>query len=98
MPSPTSSTRPTSRASIVGRTWRICSSRIDLISSARKAMTAPLDQLGADRVELRADAGVIDPVADADDQAAQEFRIDMFMKDRLGLSHRPHVVAQPPPL
>src|SRR3954452_1154971 len=98
MPSPTSSTRPTSRDSTVARVPWISPIRMEVISSARNAMTAPLDELVADHVELGTDAGVIDPVADPHDQPAQQFRIYLFFEDRLDLRRRPHVVAQPPPL
>src|SRR5437588_9901724 len=98
MPSPTSSTRPTSRVSIPVRVCLISSLMTETISSTRNAMTAPLDQLSADLVQPGADAGVIDPVADPDDQPAQEFRLDLFFQQRLDLADRPHVVAQPGPL
>src|SRR4051794_104254 len=98
MPSPTSSTRPTSRASMAARVPSISFTMTEMISSARNAMTAPLDQLIADHVELGADAGVIDPVADAHDQSAQQFRIHVFFEQRLDVRPRPHVVAQSPTL
>src|SRR5262245_62665990 len=93
MPSPTSSTRPTSRALIVGSTSLIWPTSTEMISSARNGMAAPLDQLIAGLVDAGADAGVVDPVADAHDQPAQQVGIDLFLQDGFDLGHLPHVGA-----
>src|SRR5215472_9950238 len=95
MPSPTSSTVPVSRASMPVRDWRISCSRTETISSTLNAMAAPLDQLVLHRLEAGADAGVVDPVLDADDQAAEDGGIDGLLEDRLEVGDGADVLAEP---
>src|SRR5438105_4467201 len=95
MPSPTSSTRPTSRASSLARYWSISSRRTETISSALNLITASRDNLFADVGQLRTHRLVVDPVADADDQAPQQIRIDPSLEDRLLVELLPQLLAQP---
>src|SRR5437868_1122779 len=81
MPSPTSSTRPTSRACSLGRYSSISDWRTETISSTLNLMTASRDQLVANGFELRAHRGVVQPVADADGQAAQQVGGDALFED-----------------
>src|SRR5438067_13909430 len=84
MPSPTSSTRPTSSTAPVFRPyWLISLTRTDTTSFGFNDMTASLDQLVAEGIQLPADAGVVPPVAELHDQAAQQVRIDADVEDRL---------------
>src|SRR2546422_1077696 len=76
MPSPTSSTRPTSRVSICERYCSISLVRTETISSALNLMTTSRDELVPDNVKLRADRGVVDPVAYLHHQSAQKIGID----------------------
>src|SRR4051812_18667760 len=98
MPSPTSSTVPVSRASTPVLAPRISCSSTETISSTLNAMTAPLDQLIPDVLQARADAGVVDPVLNADDQAAQDVGVDLLVEDRLDGHHGADVVLDPAPL
>src|SRR5438132_1345105 len=69
MPSPTSSTRPTSRASSFERYCSISVCSTETISSALNLMTASQQDVVADGFELGADRAVILPIADANEQA-----------------------------
>src|SRR5260370_24973129 len=94
MPSPTSSTRPTSRASSLARYWLISVCSTETISSALNLMTAFLDDLVADVLQLRTDRPVIHPVADLDDQAAEQFRIDASFQDRFLVELLPELLRE----
>src|SRR5438552_13466476 len=85
MPSPTSSTRPTSRASSLVRYWSISVWRTETISSALNLMTASLNNLVPDRVEPGAHRGVVEPIADPHDQTAEQLRIGPHVQERLAL-------------
>src|SRR5947208_3158145 len=98
IPSPTSSTVPTSRASMPVVTFLICSLITETISSTLNAMAAPLHQLTPHGLDARADAGVVDPVVYPDDQAPEDVGIDGLVQDRLPVAQRPDVVDQPLPL
>src|SRR5947207_4720330 len=77
MPSPTSSTRPTSSTAPVFRPyWLISLTRTDTTSFGFNDMTASLDQLVAEGIQLPPDGGVETPVAELHDHAAKEFRLD----------------------
>src|SRR5437763_3155607 len=83
MPSPTSSTLPTSRASTC---WRYCSislCRTETISSALNLMAASRDELVLDRFEPRLQRQVVEQVADLDLQPAEQVRVHHFDQDRL---------------
>src|SRR5579885_3126848 len=96
MPSPTSSTRPTSRVSSCWRYSLISCVRTDTISSVLNlAMTAPLDQLLANVLQPRPHRGVVQPVADAHHHAAQQRRIDARRQHRLLVVLLPQLLAQP---
>src|SRR5262245_11813622 len=83
MPSPTSSTRPTSSTAPVFRPyWLISLTRTDTTSFGFNDMTASLDQLVAEGVQLPEDAGVEAPVAELHDQPAQQVRLDADVEDR----------------
>src|SRR3954452_3349700 len=83
MPSPTSSTSPTSRESVVRPHFLISSSITEAISPGLNLMTAPLDQLVPDHFQAGADAGVVHPVPHAHPQPAQQVRVDPGLEDRL---------------
>src|SRR5438445_9528791 len=83
MPSPTSSTRPTSRASRWARYWSISLWRTETISSALNLMTASLDDLFPDAFQALANGRIVDPVAHADHHAAEQIGIEPGLKQRL---------------
>src|SRR5262249_51934095 len=67
--------------------YRVISSLMtETISSTLNAMTAPLDDVVPNVEQARAEAGIVYPVLHADDQAAQDGRIDRLLKDRLALT------------
>src|SRR5262245_45581437 len=83
MPSPTSSTRPTSRTSWPAPISLISRRRTETISSGLNFIAAPRQQLISDSVDPRTDRAVEHLIADLDDHPAQEFRIDPHPDDRL---------------
>src|SRR5207249_3010268 len=85
MPSPTSSTRPTSSDLSLERYCSISAWRTETISSALNLMTASLNDLIPDRLELRAHRGVVEPIADPHDQAAKQLWIGPHAQERLTL-------------
>src|SRR5437868_4371294 len=95
MPSPISSTRPTSRDSTSARYWLISCWRTETISSALNRMAAFLADLVPELLQTGADAGVIQPVIDLDNQAAQQVGIDARVQDRLAPEGRPQFLPQP---
>src|SRR3954465_9526881 len=72
MPSPTSSTVPTSVRVTVDWNSRISRSITELISSDLNFMSLPFDQAMAKLLEPGAYRGVVDVVADLDDQPADQ--------------------------
>src|SRR6516225_8826409 len=82
MPSPTSNTRPTSRASSLARNWLISDWRTETISSALNLMTASRNDLVPNIVQSTANRLVVDPVADPDDHAAEQVGIYSCFDDR----------------
>src|SRR5262245_34708883 len=88
MPSPTSSTRPTSWARICSLKPTISRWRTETISSGLNLMIASLHQLLPDPVDARPDAGVVEPVADAQHEPAQQLGIDLRVQQRLALEDR----------
>src|SRR6516162_7206160 len=95
MPSPTSSTRPTSRAVTSWPESMISRSSTETISSALNLITTSLNELFADVVQPGADAGVVDPVVHLHDQAAQQVRVGAGLQDRLAAEGSAQLVAQP---
>src|SRR5947209_12816551 len=95
MPSPTSRTRPTSRVSSWVRYCSISRCRTETISSALNLMTAHLPQLFAQIEDLGADRLVEDEVADPQDHAAQELRLDLLVDDGFQAKGAAQVVHQP---
>src|SRR5205823_6330643 len=85
MPSPTSSTRPTSRASSFERYCSISVCSTETISSALNLMTASQQDVVADGFELGADRAVILPIADANAQAGDQLRLDFQIQDGLAV-------------
>src|SRR5256885_5215134 len=83
MPSPTSSTRPTSRASSFERYCSISLWSTETISSALNLMTASHQDVVADVFQLGADRAVVLPIADADAHAADQLGLDLQIEDRL---------------
>src|SRR5262249_26458236 len=85
MPSPTSRTRPTSRTSSWALYCSISGIRTETISSALNFMACTLEEMFPNIEQLGADRGVVQPVADADDHAADDLRIDHRHQGRLQL-------------
>src|SRR4051794_31578674 len=83
MPSPTSSTTPVSRESAWPPKSLICRCSTETISSGLNLMAAVLDDLVADVLEPGADAGVVEPVADAHHQPAQQVGVERRFQHRL---------------
>src|SRR5262249_36716637 len=98
MPSPTSRTVPVSRASTPVLAPLISCSSTETISSTLNAMTAPIDELIPDVLQTGEDAGVVDPVLNADDQAAEDVGIDLLVEDRLDGDDGADVILDPIPL
>src|SRR5262245_13316918 len=82
MPSPTSSTRPTSCTSSFERYCSISDCRTELISSALNLMTATRKDFVTDGFQSGADGGVQLQVAHANLEAAQKLRIDPCFEPR----------------
>src|SRR4051794_21868551 len=95
MPSPTSSTRPTSTASIWERYSLISSSITERISSALNLMTATLDNFFADIVQPGAHRAVEQPVADLHHHAAQQVGIDLRLQHRFQVKRRSQLLDEP---
>src|SRR5262245_15352745 len=82
MPSPTSSTRPTSCTSSFERYCSISDCRTELISSALNLMAATRKDFGTDGFQGGANRGVQLQVAHANLEAAQKLRIDTHFEHR----------------
>src|SRR5262245_2497495 len=98
MPSPTSSTRPTSLR--VTSAWK-CSISLwmtELISSALNFMRLPFDQSMAELLEPAAHRGVIDLVADLDDETADQGGVDHVGRQGRRGEHAGEPLAQRLPL
>src|SRR3954468_1586617 len=87
MPSPTSSTRPTSVR--VTWAWNCSISRwmTEVISSALNFMRLPFDQSLAELFESVSDRGVVHVVADLDDQPPDQRGVDLEPDDGRGAEH-----------
>src|SRR2546430_2054688 len=87
MPSPTSSTRPTSVR--VTWAWNCSISRwiTEVISSALNFMRLPFDQSLAELFESVSDRGVVDVVADLDDQPPDQGGVDHEPDHGRGAEH-----------
>src|SRR5438132_355078 len=94
MPSPTSSTRPTSRASSLERYWSISVWRTETISSALNLITASRDELVSDTLKAGADRAVVEPVADADHQPTEQIGLHARVKERLQAEGVAELLAQ----
>src|SRR5688572_5697648 len=96
IPSPTSSTRPTSWTTAPSLPASLISfRRTETISSGLNFMTATLDQLIADLVQSLTDACVVLPVVDPDDQPAQDVRIDPLVHHGLLAGELAHLPGEP---
>src|SRR5713226_5894739 len=85
MPSPTSSTRPTSRSTIWPRYCSISLVRTEAISPVLNLMTASLDQLVPQIEKAGAYRAVVHPVADLHHQPAEQVRLDPHVQERLAV-------------
>src|SRR5262249_19237561 len=94
MPSPTSSTRPTSLAASCVRYWLISDCNTETISSALNLMAASRDDLVANGFQPLPDRRIIDPIAHADDHAAQEIGIEPGFEQWLLVKTLPELVQQ----
>src|SRR5512142_1382924 len=95
MPSPTSSTRPTSVR--VTSAWNCSISRwmTEVISSALNFMRLPFDQAMAKLFQTVPHRGVVDVVADLDDQPPDQGRVHHDVQDRGRGEHRAEPIAEP---
>src|SRR5205809_172707 len=93
IPSPTSSTRPTSVR--VTCDWNCSISRwmTEVISSALNFMGLSFDESAADRLEAGADRGVVHIITDLDDQPADQRRVNLQGDHGRGVDHRGQAVA-----
>src|SRR5438034_10276426 len=98
MPSPTSSTWPTSVASLVLRYSVISFVSTEAISSALNPMPTALDDLIPNIQQPGPHRAVELPVEDAHHQAAQQFRIDLHVQHRLQVQGVVDILRQPLPL
>src|SRR5947207_1451499 len=94
MPSPTSSTRPTSRASSFERYCSISVCSTETISSALNLMTASQQDVVADVFQLGADRAVVLPIADADAQAGDQLRLYFQIQDRFAVQRSAELLLQ----
>src|SRR5260370_11957720 len=94
MPSPISSTRPTSSAWSLERYWSISVWRTETISSALNLITASLNELFADIVQPALDRRIELPVANLDDHAGNQVGIDLGIHDGLLVEFRADFLAQ----
>src|SRR5947209_8907838 len=94
MPSPTSSTRPSSRTSSLARYWSISDCSTETISSALNLITTSRDDLVANILQLGLDGFVIEPIADAYDQAAEQIRVCLRFQQRFLVQGRAQLLAQ----
>src|SRR5229473_4242372 len=94
MPSPTSSTRPTSRASSWPRYCSISACNTETISSALNLMTASLYELIPNRIKPGSNRGVVEPIADPHDDTAQEVWIDFRLQHGLEFQVRTQLLHQ----
>src|SRR5262249_11162420 len=83
MPSPTSSTRPTSTTSTLLLYCSISLVRTEAISLALNLMTASHEDLIADVLEFRTHRGIVLPIADADANAGDQLGIGFQLEDGL---------------
>src|SRR5208337_1210437 len=98
MPSPISRTWPTSWTLSFSRYWSISARRTEAISSALNLMAGFLDQLGADGIDLSTNRGIVQVIADPDNQAADQVRVHFFLQDRLVFHQLPQLREQFLPL
>src|SRR5580658_3644351 len=89
MPSPISITRPTSRTSMRDSNCSTSCWITEAISSALNLMHTPLDHLLANGLQLVGDGPVVDGVANAEDGAADQRRIDDGIQNRPLAQRRP---------
>ena len=99
MPSPTSTTVPTLRVSVVASNWSIGDLMMLMISSERMAMGSPVvsgasaragagAELVAQPLEAAADGVVEEAVADLDRQSADDRWVDLGAEVDGGAGHR----------
>src|SRR5687767_5939631 len=102
MPSPTSSTCPTSCASTLRSKSVICLVRTLMISPAlnffEDIAAALVEHEITEGMEPGADGGVDHAVADLDDHSAEEFRVHADVEDRLLLQDGREVARDRAPL
>src|SRR5258707_453590 len=94
MPSPISSTRPTSSAWSLSRYLPISFWRTETISSALNLITASLNELFADILQPALDRRIELPVANLDDHAGNQVGIDLGIKDGLLVEFGADFLAQ----
>src|SRR5205085_2117794 len=94
MPSPTSRTRPTSRASSLERYWSISVCSTETISSALNLITTSRDDLVPDGFELGTYRMIEHPIADPHHHAADQLGIDFGLQDRLLVKRLAELLAQ----
>src|SRR5947209_12924391 len=95
MPSPTSSTRPTSRPARRSLYLTISCSRTETISSGLNLMTAALQELVPNARETGADGRIVQPIADLHNQAADQVGIDAGFQHGFAVKGVAELVQQP---
>src|SRR6266571_1946619 len=98
MPSPTSSTRPTSRVSTCVWYWSISDCRTETISSALNLMATSFDELFPEGFQLGANRAVEQPVAHAHFETADQVRVDLSLQDGLEMKGAAQLLEQAPAL
>src|SRR6188474_1840856 len=83
MPSPTSSTCPTSATSRAPRYCSICLRRTEAISSALIFIATAPHHFAPHALQPVAYGALVDAIADADDHAGEQFRPDLGLDDDL---------------
>src|SRR5207302_8122078 len=94
MPSPISSTRPTSSALSLSRYCAISFWRTETISSALNLITTSLDELFLNGLEPAADRRIDPPIADLHDHSGDQIGIDPRFKHRLLVELGPDFLTQ----
>src|SRR5262249_42155279 len=94
MPSPISSTRPTSSARSLVRYCSISVWRTETISSGLNLITASLYELFADGVQPALDRRIEPPVAHLDDHAGDQVGIDACTEHGLHVELGPNFLSQ----
>src|SRR5207244_10592588 len=97
MPSPISSTRPTSAVSIWPRKSSISFWMTEAISSGLNFMEAPLAQAASQLFQASPQRTVINGIVHANDQPADQRRVRLRFKNRFKVQRGPQPLLDRPP-